>query len=82
MSLPCRPLVSLWTSTEVGPFFAGSTCGSVSGSLKAQACRDLLLHIQDCLVGVLGAASVLLAGVDTITMRVDDVLIALNALQM
>ena len=37
---------------------------------------DLLQRIQDRLVGVLRAASVLLAGVDVITVRVDDVPIA------
>ena len=37
---------------------------------------DLLQRIQDPLVGVLRAASVLLAGVDVITVRVDDVPIA------
>jgi hypothetical protein len=36
----------------------------------------LLQRIQDRLVGILRAASVLLAGVDVITVRVDDVPIA------
>jgi hypothetical protein len=41
-------------------------------------CRmtDRLQRIQDCLVGILRAASVLVAGVDAITVPVDDVPIA------
>ena len=43
---------------------------------QARVLTDLLQRIQDRLVGVLRAASVLLAGVDVITVRVDDVPIA------
>ena len=41
---------------------------------QARFIADLLQGIQDRLVGILRAAGVLPAGVDVITMRVDDVL--------
>ena len=43
---------------------------------KARVRTDLVQRIQDRLVVVFRAASVLLAGVDVITVRVNDVLIA------
>ena len=43
---------------------------------QASFIADLLQSIQDRLVGILRAAGVLPAGVDVITVRVDDVLMA------
>ena len=43
---------------------------------QARFIADLLQGVQDRLVGILRAAGVQLAGVDVITVRVDDVLMA------
>ena len=45
---------------------------AVALSGEAHVMAYLLQRIQDCLVGILRAARVLLAGVHVITMRVDD----------
>ena len=61
------------TNLAVGRLHQGNIV-AVCGQARVMA--DLLQRIQDPLVGVLRAASVLLAGVDVITVRVDDVPIA------